>query len=329
MTESFRAAAALLSLPPTPQPESPMTRAARLVTLVSKSLINVILTGETGVGKDVFARQIHERSPRAAAPFVAINCGALAETLLESELFGYEKGAFTGATQSKIGLLEAACGGTAFLDEVGDMPLSTQVKLLRAIESREVVPVGGTRARKFDARFLAATHRDLRAMAREGTFREDLFYRLNGLTLRIPPLRERRDEIVSLVAYFLSTLGVESSALSASGLAALEAYHWPGNVRELRNVAERACLFAEGGVIERDHVEMAFAVDRAEDEAAPPSSGIWAHPGVDAKRSELIRALEAAHGNQTLAAKTLGLTRRAVQRRMVKYKISGPRVSRL
>ena len=193
MRESLRVGVAAVrtalgsTLPPPADGDTSMRRAERLVQLVSKSLINVILTGETGVGKDVFAHAIHERSQRASAPFVAINCGALSENLLDSELFGYEKGAFTGAQQNKMGLLEAANGGTVFLDEVGDMPLATQVKLLRAIESREVVPVGGTRARKFDARFLAATHRDLRAMAREGAFREDLFYRLNGLTLRIPP----------------------------------------------------------------------------------------------------------------------------------------------
>ncbi len=221
----------------------------RMVERVAPGEINVMLLGETGVGKEVFAERLHRLSRRASGPFVRLNCAALAESLLESELFGHEKGAFTGALNSRTGLRESAAGGTVFLDEVGELPASVQVKLLRVLEDRTVTPVGATRPRPIDVRIVSATHRDLEREIREGRFRMDLWFRLNGIALVIPPLRARVAEVPALASLFLSEAAArsklsETPSLSRDALDTLRRWHWPGNLRELRNVMERAALLA-------------------------------------------------------------------------------------
>ncbi|MBZ0237832.1 MAG: sigma 54-interacting transcriptional regulator, partial [Deltaproteobacteria bacterium] len=230
-----------------------------LVRDIAASAVSVLILGETGVGKEVLAETLHELSGRVGE-LTRINCAALSETLLESELFGHEKGAFTGAAAQKIGLLEAADGGTVFLDEVGELPLSIQAKLLRAVEHREVLRIGSTRPIKIDVRFLSATNRDLPAEVASGAFRRDLFFRLDGVTLVIPPLRERRGLIGPMALRFLEHARRQAGSpprLAAEVLAALEDYGWPGNVRELKAVIERAVLLARGGEISAKH--LAFA----------------------------------------------------------------------
>ena len=224
-----------------------MRRAYQLAQSAARGVISVLVVGETGVGKDVMATQIHKLSPRAKAPFVTLNCAAISESLLESELFGHEKGAFTGATDAKAGLLEMAPGGTVFLDEIAEMPAKLQAKLLRVLETREIQRVGSVKTRAIDVRFVAATNRDLDADIAEGKFRRDLYYRLNGITVHIPPLRERRAEIMPLVRSFLARFAREAGDRAAPDVSPeaarlLEVYPWPGNVREVRNVVERALL---------------------------------------------------------------------------------------
>jgi len=230
----------------------------RLVDNVAQSNITVIVRGETGVGKEVVAEEIHRRSARAAGPLVKLNCAALPEQLLEGELFGYERGAFTGATQAKPGLIEAADGGTLFLDEVGEMPLATQAKLLRVVESREVMRLGSLRAKTVDLRFVAATHRDLEDMVARGQLRQDLYYRLAGVSLVVPPLRERVEEIPRLASEMVTRFCKESKRptlpISSAALAMIKSYSWPGNVRELRNVIERAVVFCRTVAIAPEHL---------------------------------------------------------------------------
>ncbi len=317
-----------------------MERLQRLVRLVSPSDISVVLQGETGVGKEVFAETIHCSSPRASKPFVAINCASISDTLLESELFGHEKGAFTGAVQKKMGLLESAQGGTVFLDEIGELPLPMQAKLLRALEKHEITPVGSVTTRKFDARFIAATHRDLKARAEEGAFREDLYFRLNGITLTIPPLRERTGEIPSLVTTFLrdsaERAGRAGPAMAPEALRKLEAYRWPGNIRELRNVVYRALVVCESAVIGGDDIDLPAAApvaivseEPAGRSAIPPA--LASQPNLldessrDLEKQSIIHALEQAHGNQSKAALLLGITRRALAYRLQLYGIRADR----
>jgi transcriptional regulator with PAS, ATPase and Fis domain len=214
----------------------------------ARSSISVLVLGETGVGKDVLANAIHRASPRSRGPFLGLNCSAISESMLEAELFGHEKGAFTGAVQARPGLFESASGGTVFLDEIGELPLATQVKLLRVLEDRRVMRVGGRKAIDVDVRFVAATNRDLESACARGAFRSDLYYRLAGLTLTIPPLRERREEIAPLARLFAERsarqLDRATPTIPPVAVTQLESYPWPGNVRELRNAMERAVVLA-------------------------------------------------------------------------------------
>ena len=298
-----------------------MKRITDVAGRVARSEISVLLMGETGVGKEVFARKIHELSARGEQPFVALNCGALSEQLLESELFGHEAGSFTGAKQTKLGLLETAQGGTIFLDEVGEIPLSAQVKLLRVLEERRVLRVGGLQPRPIDVRFVSATNRDLRREVATGRFREDLYYRLNGITLSIPPLRERIAEIPRLAAQFIAEAGkragVPPPSLSQGALERLEAHSWPGNIRELRNLIERAVVLCGEGPIEPEHL---FAEPSHELVAGDPNS-------MD-ERTRILHALQQCAGNQTRAAKLLGIARRTLTSKLGKLGLPRPRKDR-
>ena len=281
----------------------------------AKHRLNVLVLGETGVGKGVLAREIHAESPRHAGPFVVVDCASLATDVIESELFGHEQGAFTGATQAKPGLLESADGGTVFLDEIGELPLPVQAKLLRVIEERTVRRVGGVSDRTIDVRFVAATHRDLEQEASEGRFRTDLLYRLNAVTLRIPPLRERRNEIDTLARGFLDELGGSAlvDTLAADAVRWLEAQPWPGNIRELRNAVEGAVATMDGDVLDAATFEQGAPTRRA------PTSG------EQDERSRIMEALERCAGNQTKAAELLGISRRTLIHRLDLYGLPRPR----
>jgi len=306
-----------------------MAPLARLVALVAQGALPVILIGETGVGKDVWARKIHEQSSRSTAPFIAINCAAIPEPLLESELFGHEKGAFTGADKPHVGLLETAGAGTVFLDEISELSGRLQAKLLRAIESQEIFPVGGSRPRPVRARFISATNRHIEALVATGGFRADLYFRLNGITLRIPPLRERRSEIRGLAQEFLAkaaaSLGRQVPRISPTAVAWLEAQAWPGNIRELKNRVECACLLCGNMPIEVSHL----APDPAF-EANPGSragSTLWGE-FESIERQRILEALAACDGNQTKAAAMLGISRRTLINRLDEYGVERPRRKR-
>ena len=306
-----------------------MTALHALVKRVAVGDISVLLLGETGVGKEVFAEALHQASPRAGKPFQKFNCAAFTETLLESELFGHEKGAFTGAVKAKVGLIESANGGSVLLDEVGEMPMSTQAKLLRVLEAKEVLRVGDVRPRPIDVRFIAATHRDLEAQVEKGGFRQDLFFRLNGISLVIPPLRERIGELESLARHFISRAAKQfgrspEPTLSAEALAMLKAYRWPGNLRELRNMLERAVLLANDKLIGPDDLPLDKLTSTP---LTRPLSDAPAGEGdeVDAERTRIITALETHGGNQTLAARALGISRRTMLNRLDAYAIPRPR----
>jgi DNA-binding NtrC family response regulator len=305
-----------------------MLRVFRLLERVAKSTLSVLLLGETGVGKEVCAKLVHDYSPRADAPFLGLNCAALSESLLESELFGYEKGAFTGAATDKPGFLESASGGTVFLDEVGDMPLTTQVKLLRVLEAKEVLRLGSRRARPIDIRVVAATNRDLEERITEGGFREDLFYRLNGISVIVPPLRERPDDIEPLARHFLerSKRRDGGPSLSDETVRLLESHPWPGNVRELRNLIERAVILCDGPVLEPRHLPLRTS-------GAPPRASLQPEPSSGGLRGEvkslekerIETALAACDGNQRRAAVKLGISRGALLRRIDQLGISRPK----
>ena len=311
-----------------------MVQLRRLVERIAPGVISVLLLGETGVGKEVFAEMVHRRSRRASGPFVRIHGAALNESLWESELFGHERGAFTGASEARAGLLEAAQGGTVFIDEVGELPPSLQVKLLRVIEERRVTRVGSTRPRDLDVRFVSATHRDLEREVAEGRFRQDLYFRLNGIALHIPPLRARVSEIEGLARLFLSEAcrrsGLDGEpVLSAEALDALRAHPWPGNLRELRNLMERAALLCADGVITPEH--LAFDGARVTVPAGPPSTA----PTPDARalrddlaameKQRILDALARCNGNQTQAAAMLQMARRTLVTRLGEYGLTRPR----
>jgi len=303
---------------------SKMQEVLATVERVAPTNATVLLGGESGVGKDLIGRAIHEKSRRASGPFVKINSSAIPETLLESELFGYEKGAFTGAASSKRGKFELADKGTLFLDEIGDVPLAVQVKLLRVLQEREFERLGGTRTLKVDVRLIAATNRDLRAALEEHTFREDLYYRLNVVPIDIPPLREHREDIPELVKLFISRFAAESgkqiTAIAPEALHVLTDDYWPGNVRELQNVIERACALANGSVLGSSDIRLDAQRAKAANSSEPVlPEGMTLEQWED----EIIReALRKADGNKSQAARRLGLSRNALRYRLSKIGIA-------
>jgi DNA-binding NtrC family response regulator len=294
------------------------------VERVAPTNSTVLLGGESGVGKDLIARAIHEKSRRAGGPFIKINSTAIPENLLESELFGYERGAFTGAAASKPGKFELADKGTLFLDEIGDVPPATQVKLLRVLQEREFERLGGTRTIKVDVRLIAATNRDLRAALEQGTFREDLYYRLNVVPIDIAPLRERKEDIPELanlfVARFASDSGKPVNSISPAAMQILLHHHWPGNVRELQNIIERACALAKGTVLETSDIHL----DVRPVKAANGASGFLPEGmTLEHWEDEMIQeALRRANGNKSQAARLLGLSRNALRYRLSKIGIA-------
>jgi two-component system response regulator AtoC len=303
-----------------------MRRVMELVEMVSAADSAVLIQGESGTGKELVARSIHFRGARAARPFIAINCAALPEALLESELFGYAKGAFTGAATDKKGLFEEVDGGTLLLDEIGDMPLLLQGKLLRVLQEGEIRRVGSTAVRRVDVRILASTNRNLADLIKEGKFREDLFYRLNVIPLVIPPLRERREDIVPLCRHFLAAsarkAGRPAQSLSPEALRAVLSHDWPGNVRELENVLERAVTLSSSPVISAEEFRVIFTLGSAASRGHPTASAGEATIR-GAEREAILRALREADGNQTRAAEALGMGRNTLWRKMKKYGIEG------
>ncbi|HEY2365866.1 MAG TPA: sigma-54 dependent transcriptional regulator [Polyangiaceae bacterium] len=302
-----------------------MRELRELITRAAKSNATVLLRGESGCGKEVAAREIHEQSARKSGPFVPVHCGAIPETLLESELFGYEKGAFTGATKRKPGRVELAEGGTLFLDEIGDVTLAVQVKLLRLVQEREITTLGGTVPQKVDVRFVAATHRDLEAMVKSGDFREDLFYRLNVVPIWIPPLRERAGDIAELAERFTadaaSRNGVKMPKLGEDAVLSLAARPWNGNVRELQSCVERLVVFADGGAIHAADVERDSARSRPLG-SEPVSATSLGERREEAERRAVQEALTRAGGNRTLAARLLGVSRRTLYNKLAELGIS-------
>jgi transcriptional regulator with PAS, ATPase and Fis domain len=313
-----------------------MKKLFELVDRIAPGTISVLLLGETGVGKEVVAAAIHERSPRKGKPYLRLNCSAFAENLLESELFGYEAGAFSGARAAKPGLFETANGGTVLLDEIGEMPLTIQAKLLRVIETREAIPLGGTRVRKLDVRFLAATNRDLGKRIREGLFREDLYFRLSGVTVVVPPLRERASEIAPMAKLFATEAAAAlgravAPTLSRAALDFLEKQPWPGNVRELRNCVERAVLLSATDTLSDDDVDpnRDRLTPRNTRKTMEVASGLGRDNGdgssQSAEREKIEEALAACAGNQTRAAALLGVARRTLVRKLAEMGLPRPR----
>jgi transcriptional regulator with PAS, ATPase and Fis domain len=279
----------------------------------------VLIVGETGAGKEVIAERIHRESPRASGPFLRLNCASLPDALIESELFGHERGAFTGAERRRTGYFEAANGGTLLLDEIGEMPVNVQAKLLRVIERRAVVRVGGTEEVAIDVRIICATNRDLRREVDAGRFRQDLYYRISTFTMEVPPLRQRPTEIVLLAelfaTHFAKDLGLPPPHLGANVIEALGSHAWPGNVRELRNAMEHAVVMANGGELLAEHLPPSTV----------PSPGAET-PGLrgrveEMERAALKSALAAEGGNRTRAAKRLGVSRRALLYKILKYRL--------
>ncbi|APF17442.1 two component, sigma54 specific, transcriptional regulator, Fis family [Caldithrix abyssi DSM 13497] len=304
-----------------------MEEALNMAARSAKSRASVLIEGESGTGKELIARAIHFASPRKDKPLVVINCAAISESLLESELFGHEKGAFTGAIQARAGRVEEADGGTLFLDEVGDIPLSVQVKLLRFLQFGEFQRVGSNQSRKVDVRLISATNRDLLKMIQEGAFREDFYYRLNVINIKVPPLRKRKEDIPMLIDHFIKKYaaenGKEIKGISREAMDLLMKYDYPGNVRELENLIERAVVLSRSEIIEADDLPIQMRVVGKKEQAPP----VEYYPGdfrqkVEAFEKDLIlKALEEADFNQSQAARALGLSERNLRYKMAKYGI--------
>lgn len=326
--------------PPPPEglvAEDPHTRQVlSLAARVARSDATVLLSGESGTGKEVFARYLHAQSARAAAPFVAINCAAIPDNLLEATLFGYEKGAFTGAQSGQPGKFEQAQSGTLLLDEISEMPLSLQAKLLRVLQEREVERVGGRRPIPLDIRIVATTNRDMAMEVAQGRFREDLFYRLNVFPIRIPALRERREDVVPLAAHFAALHGARmgrNATLAASAKAILAAYDWPGNVRELENAMQRALILAAGDCIEAEHLLLgpqngvpAQPADAAQpmcDDPAPTPEQGPVTTMRDLERQHILETLAAVGGSRKLAVQRLGISERTLRYKLQQYRTEG------
>src|SRR6266852_5784442 len=313
-----------------------MVRLFGLVERIAGTSLRVLILGETGSGKEIVAEAIHAMGPRSPNPIVKINCAAVPENLLESELFGYERGAFSGAAAAKIGLLEEASGGTLFLDEIGEMPLALQAKLLRALEEHSIRRLGAVKDTPVDLRIVTATHQKLDENVKAGAFREDLFYRLNAFTLEVPPLRARPGEIALLAARFVGEecrlAGRTAVTISAEALEALTTYDWPGNVRQLRNVIGRAAVLSESEItLEHLPPEMAKPLAKLKAPMAAEQSGDYSslkEQFRDAERKRILDALKAVNGNQTKAAKILKIPRRTLVSKMNAMGIDGPRVRR-
>lgn len=306
---------------------SSIKKIKEVITKIGDTTSTVLITGESGTGKEVVAREIHATSPVKGGPFVAINIGGVPENLLESELFGYEKGAFTGAATRKTGMFELASGGTLFLDEIGDMPLALQVKILRVLQDRRISRLGGTEAIPINARIIAATNKDLEQQVREGVFREDLFYRLNVVRIVIPPLRDRREDIPLLAAGILRRfnrqMGHKVTGFSADALQLLCEHDFFGNVRELENILERAVIFTSGEEIQCDDLDLRGSVSlhtqtKDEPSAIPAEAKSLKDVEVDA----IIRALHRWEGNRTRAAQELGISRRTLINKIAEYDLN-------
>jgi DNA-binding NtrC family response regulator len=298
-----------------------MKEVLALVSQIGPSRASVLVRGESGTGKELIAEAIHLASPRAKGPFVRLHCAALAESLLESELFGHERGAFTSAVARREGRFKQADGGTLFLDEIGEVPMGTQVKLLRFLQERTFERVGGNETLKVDVRILTATHRDLQAEIARGAFREDLYYRLNVITVTLPPLRERRGDIAPLASFFLRRYAAENGrqieGFDEEALGVLTSYGWPGNVRELENVIERAVVLCDGGRIEARHLPATLLpADAQARSGAPPVPGSTIH---DLERYAILKTLEACGGSTSKAAMILGISTRKIQYKLHEY----------
>ncbi|HEY2385699.1 MAG TPA: sigma-54 dependent transcriptional regulator [Candidatus Binatia bacterium] len=300
---------------------APMIDLYRTIEAVARNSSTILITGESGTGKELVARTVHQRGPRAERPFIAMNCGAVSDTLLDSQLFGHRRGAFTGAVSDNEGMFHAADGGTLFLDEIADIPGSLQVKFLRAIQEREVLPLGSSRPVKVDVRVIAATNRDLETEVRESRFRSDLYYRLNVVPIILPPLRERRDDISLLADEYIrrysDVFHVAPKRLTADALAELTRYDWPGNVRELQNVIERCFALGAGDTIDRDALPGHLRAPA--DPSAPLPFGDDV-PSLEAtERALILAALRKSGGNKNQAARTLGIDRQRLYRKLEKY----------
>ncbi len=300
--------------------ESPQVqRIFEVLRVVAPQPVTVMIEGPTGTGKDLLARIIHEQSPRAKKPFIKVNCAALPETLLESEMFGYARGAFTGAERDKPGRFNLADSGTIFLDEVSELPLTLQAKLLRVIEEREFFPLGARKTTRVDVRILIASNKHLHDQVQRGLFREDLYYRLNVIRVYLPPLRERRQDIPLLVRHFIQKKNVERGnyicRFEPSALDRLLNYSYPGNVRELENILEHACLLCQGDVVGLEHLPWALR------EESPPAPG---GPEADAMRQRILDTLARENWNRTRAARALSIDRTTLWRRMKRYGITPP-----
>ena len=301
-----------------------MQQVYALMQQAAEGDIAVLIRGESGTGKELVAKSVHRNGPRKRGPFVALNCAAIPETLIESELFGHERGAFTGATEQRRGAFERAAGGTILLDEIGDMPYALQGKLLRVLQEREIQRVGGTASIPVDIRVMTATNKDIELLVRRGEFRQDLFYRVAAFPIEIPPLRERREDIPLLARHFLDKHAERAdksiSGISTAALRLLLQYDWPGNVRELENAIERAVLLETDGVLQAGSLPFQLSpVIAAGSDGSPPTAIL---PLAEVERQALVHALEVADNNITQAAQALGINRATLHRKLKRYDLS-------